>query len=122
MELSANKIKVLAGESGVKLNDLLKRAGVSKTAYYSLLRKDSVLPKSIHLLARQLNVNPSDLLFDSSLEREKMLMRSERVKSVLAENPGLDPDNVRHTLFLLEMEPEERLRRALLRGQTFNFH
>ncbi len=39
-----------------------------------------------------------------------------RVKAVLEKHPEADPDNVRHTLILLEMPPEERLARSLLRG------
>ena len=39
-----------------------------------------------------------------------------RVKAVLERYPEADPDNVRHTLILLEMPPAERLARSLLRG------
>ncbi len=38
------------------------------------------------------------------------------VRAVLAERPEADPDNVRHTLILLELPPLERLRRSLTRG------
>lgn len=38
------------------------------------------------------------------------------VKAVLDKHPEADPDNVRHTLILLQMKPEERLARSLLRG------
>lgn len=44
------------------------------------------------------------------------LMRS--VRAVLAERPEADPDNVRHTLILLEQSPLERLRRSLTRGRA----
>ena len=40
----------------------------------------------------------------------------ESVRAVLAIRPEADPDNVRHTLILLGMPPEERLARSLLRG------
>jgi hypothetical protein len=40
------------------------------------------------------------------------------VEAVLAERPEADPDNVRHTLILLEEPPLERLRRSLIRGGT----
>ena len=39
-----------------------------------------------------------------------------KVKSVLEKYPDADPDNVRHTLILRELPPEERLARSLLRG------
>jgi hypothetical protein len=43
---------------------------------------------------------------------------SARVQKVLAAHPEADPDNVRHTLILLEMPPMERLRRSLIRGRA----
>jgi hypothetical protein len=43
---------------------------------------------------------------------------SARVKKVLAEHPDADPDNVRHTLILLELPPLERLQRSLIRGRA----
>ena len=42
---------------------------------------------------------------------------AESVRQVLAVYPEADPDNVRHTLVLLELPPIERLRRSLLRGR-----
>lgn len=44
------------------------------------------------------------------------LMKS--VRAVLAVRPEADPDNVRHTLILLEQPPLERLRRSLTRGRA----
>jgi hypothetical protein len=41
-----------------------------------------------------------------------------RVGRVLAEHPHADPDNVRHTLILLEQPPLERLQRSLIRGRA----
>jgi hypothetical protein len=41
-----------------------------------------------------------------------------RVQQVLAAHPGADPDNVRHTLILLELPPLERLQRSLIRGRA----
>ena len=40
------------------------------------------------------------------------------VRDVLARYPHADPDNVRHTLILLEQPPLERLRRSLIRGRS----
>ncbi len=42
----------------------------------------------------------------------------ESVRAVQAERPEADPDNVRHTLILLEQPPLERLRRSLIRGRA----
>jgi hypothetical protein len=44
------------------------------------------------------------------------LMKS--VRAVLAKRPEADPDNVRHTLLLLEYPPLERLRKSLTRGRA----
>jgi hypothetical protein len=44
------------------------------------------------------------------------LMKS--VRAVLAVRPEADPDNVRHTLILLEQSPLVRLRRSLTRGRA----
>jgi hypothetical protein len=41
-----------------------------------------------------------------------------RVGKVLAAHPQADPDNVRHTLILLEQPPLERLQRSLIRGRA----
>ena len=41
-----------------------------------------------------------------------------RVGKVLAAHPHADPDNVRHTLILLEQPPLERLQRSLIRGRA----
>jgi hypothetical protein len=40
------------------------------------------------------------------------------VRAVLAVRPEADPDNVRHTLILLEQSPLERLGRSLTRGRA----
>lgn len=39
------------------------------------------------------------------------------VSKVVARFPEVDPDNVRHTLILLQQPPIERLRRSLLRAR-----
>jgi hypothetical protein len=43
---------------------------------------------------------------------------SMRVKEIVAAHPDADPDNVRHTLILLEQPPLERLQRSLIRGRA----
>jgi hypothetical protein len=41
---------------------------------------------------------------------------AESVKRIIERHPEADPDNVRHTLILLEHPPLERLRKSLIRG------
>jgi hypothetical protein len=43
---------------------------------------------------------------------------SVRVKRIVAAHPQADPDNIRHTLILLEQPPLERLQRSLIRGRA----
>ena len=40
------------------------------------------------------------------------------VCAVVTERPEADPDNVRHTLILLEQPPLERLKKSLTRGRA----
>ena len=40
------------------------------------------------------------------------------VRAVVADRPEADPDNVRHTLILLEQPPLERLKKSLTRGRA----
>lgn len=57
-------MKELCRERNMTLKALLADAGVSRTAYYSLLRKESVLPKSVDRIARCLGVSPAGFLAD----------------------------------------------------------
>ena len=115
-------MKDLCERRGIRLNDLLRRAGVSRTAYYSLARKDSVLPKSIRAIARQLNVKPSSFLEEEGRAEQRVLAVMENVQTIMREHPTLNPDNVRHTLLLLHEKPVDRLRRALLRAQAVHIY
>ena len=50
--------------------------------------------------------------------RRWVIRLTARVQRVLAAHPNADPDNVRHTLILLEQPPLERLQRSLIRGRA----
>ena len=43
---------------------------------------------------------------------------SKRVQAICAAHPEADPDNVRHTLILLQKRPLERLQLSLIRGRA----
>ena len=122
MKLSGTRVKDLCEKRGIGLNDLLREAGVSRTAYYSLARKDSVLPKSIHAIARQLKVRPSAFLEEGSRAKQRALAVMANVQAVLQDRPDVNPDNIRHTLLLLHEKPIDRLRRALLRAQAIHLY
>jgi len=60
---------------------------------------------------------------DSAAHARRWARRlSARVEKVLVAHPHADPDNVRHTLILLEQPPLERLRRSLTRGRAATLH
>ncbi len=122
MKLDADRIRRRCARRGSSLQALLDDAGVSRTAYYSLVRKDSVLPHSVRSLAGTLGVRPSALLVEVGPEewRARALLR--KAQRIVLRNPGTSFENVWHTLVLLEEEPEERLRRSLLRGRALHLH
>ena len=122
MRLNADRIRSHCARRGISLHALLHEAGVSRTAYYSLVRKDSVLPRSVRSLAGTLGVRPSALLVEAGLEewRARVLLR--KAQRIVKSQPGTSFENVWHTLVLLEEDPAERLRRSLLRGRALDLH
>ena len=70
MRIAAEKLKELCVLKGMTLSRLLKNAGVSKNAYYSLARKDSLLPKSVLAIANHLGVRPSAFLEEGPEENQ----------------------------------------------------
>ena len=121
MQLSLEKIKKLCTEKGCTVQQLLHDSAVSKNALYSLARKKTVLPRSVHAIAKNLNVPASALLIgDSPAEKINDIIR--RAAAITVKHRKADPDTIRHTLILLQEEPLARLRRSLLRGRKFNIH
>lgn len=113
MRLSQKKLKEVCDSRGLGLTEALAKAGVSRTAYYSLTRKDSVVPSSLVALAGYLKVPVFDLLFDEALElRQHQLLLTE-VDNIVSRNKISERDNVRHTLISLQRLPIERLATAL---------
>jgi transcriptional regulator with XRE-family HTH domain len=122
MKVSVDKLKYLCRERRLSLNQMLKDAGVSRNAYYSLMRKNSILPRSIHAIAQKLCVPPSALLTEESIQLAKAEQILKQVRTITRQYQKADPDNIRHTLVLLQDKPIDRLKRALLRGQKFNLY
>jgi transcriptional regulator with XRE-family HTH domain len=123
MRLNPENLRRLARERGLSLSAVLRRAGVSRTAYYSLARRESVLPNSIHALAKELGVSPVELL-DAEPWPHEYRARSllEEARTICAEHPEASFENVWHTLNLLDLPPEERLNRSLIRGRATSVH
>ena len=117
MKISIQKLGRLCSERRISLSELLGRAQVSRNAFYSLARKESVLPRSISAVAAHLGVRPAAFLEDEDVlaARYRLLLR--RVNRIAEKHPGIDRDNIRHMFLLLEEKPVERLRRALVRAQ-----
>ena len=121
VKIDSKKIRELCRERDVSIQDVLRDAGVSRNAYYTLARKDSLLPRSLRAVASSLGVEPDELVTHSHSPAEAAVLRLTRTQSICAQHESADPDNIRHTLMLLEENPVERLRRALRRGRKFDF-
>jgi transcriptional regulator with XRE-family HTH domain len=121
MRLLHSKVIDLCRERGLTVSDALDQAAVSRNAYYSLVRKPSLLPASLEALAEALGVRLSELLEDRPSAVDKAKEMALEVESIVRKHRGADPDNVRHTLLLLDEEPISRLRRALRRGRRSHF-
>ncbi|MBI1909880.1 MAG: hypothetical protein HYS22_06900 [Deltaproteobacteria bacterium] len=80
------------------------------------------MPRSVHALAAALEVSPSQILEEDGVRRKDSRRLMRQLQQVLNQNPDLEPDNVRHTLLLLQEPPIDRLRRSLTRAQKFNFY
>ena len=117
MKIDLPGIKDLATRRDWTLSELLEHSGVSRNAFYSLARRRSVLPASLSAIAETLGVSPGTFLIDQEpapVWAGRIWRTVERIRDA---HPEADPDNIRHTLILLEETPIERLRRALRRGR-----
>jgi transcriptional regulator with XRE-family HTH domain len=121
MRLLHSKVVGYCRERGLTVSAALDRANVSRNAYYSLVRKSSVLPASIEALADALEVPPSEFLEDKPSPKAMANEMAIEVDRIVRQHRGVDRDNVRHTLLLLDEEPIARLRRALRRGRRIHF-
>ena len=122
MKLSSEKLKKICKNNKLTLTQLLNEAGVSKNAYYSLISKDSVLPKSVIAITNHLNVKPSAILEEEHSQEGKIQRILGMLENILKRHKNVDRDNVYHTLILLQERPIDRLRRALIRARKFNIH
>lgn len=100
---------------------MLRDAGVSRNAFYTLARKNFVVPQSLIRISDVLEVSVSQLLDDVMTPRHRMKRILSELNGIVKRHPRVDCDNVRHTLLLLDDKPIERLRRALQRGRRLNF-
>jgi hypothetical protein len=120
VKIALEKIEALCRERGTSVAGMLREAGVSRNAFYTLARKDSVVPQSLIRISEQLGVPVSALLDDVLPPEQRMKRLITEVNRIARRHRGVDRDNVRHTLLLLQEKPVERLRRALRRGSPVN--
>lgn len=118
MRLSAEAIRRRCEAKGFPLARVLRDAGVSRTAYYSLRRRESVLPKTVLKLAAALDAPASELLDESTSEERRARRRIDAARRIAGESSGTSFENVWHTMALLDEPPSERLNRALRRGRA----
>jgi AcrR family transcriptional regulator len=117
VKISLNKVEYECRRRDLSVGDLLREAGVSRNAFYSLARKDYVVPLSLIRIASRLDISVSDLLEETATPAARMKAIAAEAALLVGRYPEVDPDNVRHTLILLSEKPVERLRRALRRGR-----
>ena len=120
LRLSLDKVESLCNQRDTSIGGLLREAGVSRNAFYSLARKDSILPRSLMRIAEALDVSPSALLDVSLTPTERIKKIAAQSKRIAERHKSIDRDTVRHTLILLHEKPIDRLRRALRRGRSFD--
>ena len=123
MRLAPKKVRQLSRLRGESLTFLLKRAGVSRTAYYSLLRRETLLPRTVLSLSAALETTPGEILEeDPSDVAPGYTQRLRKARRILESSPGATFENIWHTLCLLELGPVERLNRSLIRGRATAVH
>jgi hypothetical protein len=123
VRLARDKVRRLARARGLTLSEALRRARVSRNAFYHLARRPTVLPGSVHALSEALGVHSCELLDETPPSRNvraATLVREAR--RIHAHHPRSSFENIWHTLWLLDVSPAERLRRSLIRGRTTTPH
>ncbi len=117
MRISLDRVEYECRRKDLNVGELLREAGVSRNAFYSLARKDYVVPLSLIRIAERLDIAVSDILEEAKTPVARMKAIASTAERISKRHPGADPENIRHTLILLNEKPIERLRRALRRGR-----
>jgi hypothetical protein len=112
-----DKVEYECRRRGLNVGGLLREAGVSRNAFYSLVRKEYVVPPSLIRIAERLDVPVSTILEETDTPVERMKSLAAEAERIARRYPGAERDNIMHTLLLLNEKPVERLRRALRRGR-----
>ena len=118
MKLDVEAIRRRCAARGLPLSRVLRDAGISRTAYYSLVRRESVLPKTVLKLAAALDTSASGLLDETTSEERRARRRVNAAKRIAGTDRRASFENVWHTLALLDEPPIARLNIALRRGRA----
>jgi hypothetical protein len=123
MRLSAEKVRALANGQSRSLSAVLREAAVSRTAFYSLARRRSLLPRTVYAVAEALGVRASDVLDSPDRSPEELMAaRLADARAMATAHPTAAFENIWHTLALLDLPPIDRLNRSLLRGRAITVH
>jgi hypothetical protein len=123
MRLSADKVRALANKQSRSLTAVLREAAVSRTAFYSLARRRSLLPRTVYAVADALGVKASEVLDSPDRSPEELLAaRLADARAMAMAHPTAAFENIWHTLALLDLPPIDRLNRSLLRGRAITVH
>lgn len=123
VKLAGEKVRALARARGLTLSEALRRAKVSRNAFYNLTRRPTIVPRSVHALGGVLGVRTSELLDETPprpRDRAALLLRE--AQRIHARHPQSSFENIWHTLWLLDVSPVERLHRSLIRGKPAASH
>ena len=118
MRLSTERIRELALSRGLSLSALLREAGVSRTAYYSLARRESAFPRSISRIADALGVTETDLFEAAPARKNELDPVVAEARRIAAKHPEIEFEHVWHTLLVLRETPLQRLQGSLRRGRA----
>src|SRR2546428_13427728 len=114
MRFDAREVKEVARQQGLSLAEALRRARVSRTAFYSLARRPSAVPTTVTSLARALGVPASRLLQEGErVVQDRAVALEREARHILSRNRRSEFANLWHTLNLLELTPAERLAPSL---------
>ena len=108
MQVSVERVKQLCRERGTTLTSLLAAAGVSRNAFYSLARRDSIYPRSLCAVCARLGISPDMALSADEGGVESMKSLLAEVEAIVGRDKRVDRDNVRHALLLLREKPIDR--------------
>jgi hypothetical protein len=122
MRLSVERVKTMCRERGESVSAMLESARVSRNAFYTLARRESLFPRTLEAIGERLGVRPDSLLTDDDRKTEGMKALLAETDAIARRYPGVDRENVRHALLLLREKPIDRMRRALVRGKSAHIH